>query len=64
MVAISQLIYEIESLPAEYLQEVMNFVGYLKSKQSNKIPETMLLSERALAKDWDTPEECELWIYL
>ena len=64
MVAINQLIHEIESLPAEYLEEVMNFVGYLKSKQPNNIPATMLLSEKSLAKDWDTPEECELWTYL
>jgi len=51
MVAINQLIHEIESLPAEYLQEIMNFVGYLKSKQPNNITETMLLSEKSLAKD-------------
>jgi len=26
-----------------------------------KIPETMLLSEASLAKDWDTPEEDKAW---
>lgn len=28
------------------------------------IPETALLSEPALAKDWDRPEEDEAWSYL
>jgi len=25
------------------------------------VPETMLMSEKSLAKDWDTPEEDEAW---
>ena len=33
MAAINQLIYELETLPPEYIQEVMNFVGYLKQKR-------------------------------
>ncbi len=28
------------------------------------IPETALLSEQALAKDWDQPEEDEAWSHL
>jgi len=28
------------------------------------IPETALLSEQALAKDWNRPEEDEAWSYL
>jgi hypothetical protein len=28
---------------------------------SKKIPETMLMSEKTLAKDWDNPEEDEAW---
>ena len=64
MTAINQLIYEIETLPSEYVQEVMDFVGYLKLKKLKDIPETMILSEKALAKDWDTPEEDEAWASL
>ncbi|MDR1704597.1 MAG: DUF2281 domain-containing protein [Clostridiales bacterium] len=61
MIAINQVIEEIETLPAVYFQEILDFVGYLKSKRIKNIPETMLLSEPSLAKDWDTPEEDEAW---
>jgi len=61
MPAINQLINEIESLPSEYLQEIMDFVGYLKLKHLKNIPETMILSEKSLSKEWDTPEEDEAW---
>jgi len=61
MAAMNQLIHELETLPAEHIQEVLNFVGYLKQKKSIVIPDTMLLSEESLAKDWDTPEEDEAW---
>ena len=55
------LIKEIDSLPPECVGEVIDFVEYLKQKRLKQIPETMLLSEAALAKDWDTPEEDEAW---
>lgn len=60
-IVINKLMQEIESLPSEYLQEIMDFVGYLKLKQLKKIPETMIISEESLAKDWDKPEEDEAW---
>jgi hypothetical protein len=55
------LLHEIDTLPAEYLGEVVDFVEYIKLKQLKKIPETMLLSEASLAREWDTPEEDEAW---
>ena len=61
MPVINQLIDEIETLPSEYLQEIMDFVGYLKLKHLKNIPETMILSEKSLSKEWDTPEEDEAW---
>ena len=61
MIAIKQLINEIEMLPSDYFQEIMDFVGYLKLKHYKNIPETMILSEKSLDKDWDTPEEDEAW---
>lgn len=61
MIAINQLMNEIETLPSECLQEIMDFVGYLKLKQSKNISETMILSEKSLANEWDTPEEDEAW---
>ena len=55
------LMNELDTLPLEYLDEVADFVAWLKHRKLPKIPETMLLSEMALAKDWDTPEEDEAW---
>jgi hypothetical protein len=55
------LLHEINTLPAECLGEVVDFVEYVKRKQLKKIPETMFLSEVSLAREWDTPEEDEAW---
>ena len=61
MVERNQLIHEIELLPAESLQEIADFISQLKLNKSKNIPETMLLSEKSLSKDWDTPEEDKAW---
>ena len=61
MIAINQLINELETLPAEYYQDVINYVYYLKNAKTLNIPETMILSESALAKDWNTLEEDGAW---
>jgi hypothetical protein len=58
------LLRELDFLPPQSLGEVLDFVGYLKQKQAQEVPETMRLSEAALAKDWDTPEEDEAWANL
>jgi hypothetical protein len=55
------LLQEINTLPADCLGEVVNFVEYIKQKQLRKIPETMRLSEAALAKEWDAPDEDAAW---
>ena len=55
---------EIETLPAACLGEVIDFVAWIKQRKMPQIPETMLLSEAALSKDWDTPEEDEAWVNL
>jgi hypothetical protein len=55
----SLLIREIETLLPSHFEEVAAFVAHLKAKRS--VPETMLLSEASLAKDWDTPEEDAAW---
>jgi hypothetical protein len=55
------LLRTIESLPASYLHEAADFVEYLKQKQLKHIPPTMIMSEAALAKDWNSPEEDAAW---
>jgi hypothetical protein len=52
---------EIEVIPEPYLEEVLDFIHFLKEKVSKKRMETELLSESVLAKDWLSPEEDEAW---
>ena len=58
------LLQEIETLPANCVGEVVDFVAWIKHRKLSQIPETMLLSEDSLAKEWDTPEEDEAWASL
>jgi hypothetical protein len=60
----NEVIREIDSLPAEYLGEVLDFIGYIKHKQIKRVPETMLMSEDSLARDWNSPEEDAAWANL
>jgi len=55
------LIREVEDLPIAFLQEVPDSVRFLKDKATQENPETALLSESALRKDWLKPEEDEAW---
>ena len=58
------LLQEIETLPENYLDKVVDFVVWIKQQKLLQIPETMLLSEYSLSKDWNTPEEDEAWANL
>ena len=58
------LLQEIETLPASCLGEVIDFVAWIKQRKIARIPETMLMSEAVLSKNWDTPEEDEAWANL
>ena len=58
------LLNEIETLPAACIDEVVDFVALIKQRNMLQIPETMLMSEAALSKDWDTPEEDKAWANL
>jgi hypothetical protein len=80
LTAQKELLREIESLPMEFVQEVSDFIGYLKVKRMGSVSaaavapfpaqrvvsvlsslETMLLSEAALSRDWNTPDEDTVW---
>jgi len=58
------LLKEIETLPAICVNEVIDFVAWIKQRKLTQIPETMLMSENSLLKDWNTPEEDEAWASL
>ena len=60
----SVLLREIETLPAACLNEVVNFLAWVKHRELSKVPDPMLLSESVLSKDWNTPEEEEAWAHL
>ena len=58
------LLQEVNVLPTGYCPEVLDFITSLKGNRQSVIPETMLLSEEALAEDWDSPEDNEAWANL
>lgn len=54
------LLNELEHLPAPLLDEVMDFVRFVKHKHA-EATENALLSEESLAKEWLSREEDEAW---
>jgi hypothetical protein len=55
------ILQEIENIPENLLQEVLDFIQFLQVKHQPEILETMLLSESSLRKDWLRTEEEEAW---
>ncbi|MGM0377474.1 MAG: DUF2281 domain-containing protein [Bacteroidota bacterium] len=55
------LLKEIEDVPEGKIQEVIDFVRFLKAKQREEEFGITLVSEPFLASDWDKPEEDEAW---
>ena len=58
------LLQEVSILSPDYCPAVLDFIATLKTNRQPAIPETMLMSEAVLAKDWDTAEEDEAWLRL
>jgi hypothetical protein len=68
-----QIIEEIEYIPDPLLNEIIDFIQFLKQKHLSETKlelgeintlETALLSESSLAKDWSKAEEDEAWNHL
>jgi hypothetical protein len=57
---VAVLMKELEEVPEPLLDEVLDFVKFLKYKNVERL-ESALLSEAALAKDWASPEEEQAW---
>lgn len=57
---VAVLIRELKEAPEPLLDEVLDFVKFLKYKNVERL-ESALLSETALAKDWLSPEEEQAW---
>jgi len=61
-----QLIEEIEALPSQIVEEVYDFISFLKIKKNkdNNLCDISLASEKSLAMDWLLPEEDIAWANL
>ncbi|MBK9216416.1 MAG: DUF2281 domain-containing protein [Chloracidobacterium sp.] len=58
------IVNEIEGLPEALKREVYDFARFLREKSADESFNGLLLSNSALAKDWDTPEEDAAWANL
>jgi hypothetical protein len=55
------LFKEIEKLPENLKDELLDYIQYLKSKAAKEKYDLALISESSLQKDWLRPEEDEAW---
>ncbi len=55
------LFKEIEKLPENLKDELLDYIQYLKSKAAKEKYDLALISESSLKKDWLRPEEEEAW---
>lgn len=55
---------EIEKLPEALRREVYDFARFLREKSADESFNGLVLSNSALKKDWDTPEEDAAWASL
>ena len=55
------VISEIEHVPEPLLDEVLDFIHFLKTKIIRERLDTAITSESSLEKDWLKPEEDEAW---
>lgn len=52
---------QIKALPEGQVKEVLDFIGYLKSRQEQaQWNDLMLAQEKSLANVWDNPDD-EVW---
>ena len=55
---------EVAEMPEALQREVYDFARFLRFKNDEDSFNGLLLSETALAKDWNTPEEDAAWASL
>jgi len=55
------LISEVQHLPEPFLDELLDFVQFLKTKTIKEQMDTAIASESSLKKEWLRPEEDEAW---
>jgi hypothetical protein len=52
---------ELNEMPENLLEELYDYMQYLKYKENMDKTETAYASESVLKKDWDNPEEDLAW---
>jgi hypothetical protein len=55
------ILKEIEQMPDTLLEEILDFIKFLKMKAAQEKFEIAIQSESLLKKDWLLPEEDEAW---
>jgi hypothetical protein len=55
------LMNELDQVSEPFLDEVLDFVHFLKTKIIKEKLDTAIASESSLKKDWLKPEEDEAW---
>ena len=55
------LINEIKEVPESFLDELLDFIRFLKTKGMKERLNTAIASESSLRKDWLRPEEDKAW---
>ncbi len=55
------LLSEFEQVPESFIDEVLDFVHFLKTKIVKERLATAIASESSLKKDWLKPEEDDAW---
>lgn len=55
------MIKELETIPEPLLDEVMDFIRFIKAKSMREGIYTAIASESSLKKDWLCAEEDEAW---
>lgn len=58
------ILHEVDEMPETLLDELRDFIRFLRMKASRERLETAAMSETSLAKDWLRPEEDEAWAHL
>ena len=58
------IVNEIQRLPEPLQREVYDFARFLREKSADEAFNGLLLSNSALEKDWNTPEEDAAWASL
>ncbi len=55
------IIAELEQLPERFIEEILDYINFLKGKLIKQNLETAIMSESSLKKDWLQSEEDEAW---